>query len=49
MEKIVWLSVQLASIETQYAAAPTPSLYDQRLKLQAKFDLLYTSNIETKL
>ena len=46
---MVWLLDQLVSIDTQYAAAPTPSLYDQRLKFQAEFDLLSTSKVESKL
>ncbi|KAG7503513.1 LINE-1 reverse transcriptase [Solea senegalensis] len=36
-ERMVWLLDQIVSIDTQYAAAPTPSLYDQRLKFQAEF------------
>ena len=46
---MVWLLDQLVSIDTQYAAAPTPSLYDQRLKFHAEFDLLSTSKVESKL
>ena len=49
VERVVWLSEQLVSIDSQYAAAPNPSLYDQRLKLQAEFDILSTSKVETKL
>ena len=48
VERVVWLSEQL-SIDTQHATAPTPSLYDQRLKLKAEFDLLSTSKVETQL
>ena len=48
-ERMVWLLDQLVSIDTQYATAPTPSLYDQRLKFQAEFDLLSTPKVESKL
>lgn len=49
MERMVWLSDQLREIDLKYAAAPTPPLYDQRLKLQAEFDRLSTSKVEVKL
>uniref|UniRef100_A0A0F8AB07 Retrovirus-related Pol polyprotein LINE-1 n=1 Tax=Larimichthys crocea TaxID=215358 RepID=A0A0F8AB07_LARCR len=49
VERTVWVSEQLVSVNTKYAAAPTPSLYEQCLKLQAEFDLLSTSKVETKL
>lgn len=46
---MVWLSDQLLRIDTQYAATPTPLLYDQPLKYQSEFDLLSTPKVETKL
>lgn len=48
-ERMVWLLDQLLRIDTQYAAAPTPFLYNQRLKYQSEFDLLSTSKVETQL
>lgn len=48
MERMVWLSDQLLRVHTQYAAAPTPFLYDQCLKYQSEFDHLSTSKLKTR-
>ena len=48
-DRMIWLSDQLSRVDAQYAITPTPTLYDERLKFQAEFDLLSTSKVEAQL
>jgi len=40
---------EIFKIDHLYAAASTPALYKERLQLQSKFDLIYTSKTQKQL
>lgn len=48
-QRMIWLSDQFLRLDAQYAVTPTPTLYNEYLKLQAEFDLLSTLKVEAQL
>lgn len=47
--ELIAITNDISRVDNLYAAAPTPTLYKERLQLQSKFDLLSTSKTQKQL